>query len=745
VTKAVPKADPGSDLTYEQRIQGVYKACKEGQPARAEALLAGCPAEARGWEWRYCKRLCRFGFTTLAGHSGEVYCVTFSPDGKRLASGGADATVRVWDEQSPAKATLLGHSKPVVRVAFSPDGNRIISIGRDKATIEMIKWDAASGKRSPAVSMALDGLMAVDISTDGRCIAGGTRAGTIKVWNTESGREEFSGTSERSRSVQELALGLDGQEILYHTIDGWGLLHRGAAKIAGGRRTRETVARKADNITCMALSPDGSLLAAAAGNLVTTYDPSTRRETGTPLGSSAAVTGLAFSPDGKSLAVGDGQDTIEVWDTSTRRWTTALQGHAAGLSSIRFSPDGRRIAASSLDRNVYVWEVSDGLIEKAVNLPAFKQYDLLAARPKGKPVRGTTSGLSFSEDGALIILHRDFGVMNCATYMNAQLFCLFGPVFYGKPLYADFDRFCGWDSCQILVGAAADGSIHLQTDLNGLLVREAGGAAPSEVFNRALGRQLVPVFPKEIIGLNNSQIYINIDHNSMDVKQQIKCLGVWDLARGQWSWVHKYDDIWTRPDLFIKVTSSTFGDSRFIRKTRRLVAVSGRPDSAGSIAIFSAETGELLGEFPGDSYRIHPDGDLIATQRKGEISVFRMSDGGRIGTFPGADCSFSPSGKRLATWAKREAAVWDLETKQERCRFSPASAVAFSPDDRRVLAVRKDAIAVKDASTGKDLLELSGPTGRFTFSPDGSSIVSADFARAKIWVADPPEARPRPE
>ena len=157
------------------------------------------------------------------------------------------------------------------------------------------------------------------------------------------------------------------------------------------------------------------------------------------------------------------------------------------------------------------------------------------------------------------------------------------------------------------------------------------------------------------------------------------------------------------------------------------------------IQVLSSDTGEPLGGFPGDSYRLHADADLIAILTKGHISVFRMSDGGQIGTFPGADCSFSPSGKQLATWAKHDAAVWDLATGKERCRFSPASLVAFSPDDSRVLAVRKNAIVVKDASTGKDLLELAGPTGRFTFSPDGLSIVSANIDSAKIWVADPPE------
>jgi WD40 repeat protein len=168
-------------------------------------------------------------------------------------------------------------------------------------------------------------------------------------------------------------------------------------------------------------------------------------------------------------------------------------------------------------------------------------------------------------------------------------------------------------------------------------------------------------------------------------------------------------------------------------------------DPEFGIEILSAETGTLLGQFPGDSYRLHPDGDLIAILRKGRISVRSLRDNRDLGTFSGGNCAFSPSVKQLATWAKREAAVWDLETGRERFRFPPASPVAFSPDGRRILAVRKDVLVVKDAATGKDLLELPGPTACFTFSPDGSSVIAADLDRAKIWVADRPEANPRPE
>ena len=100
--------------------------------------------DLRGFEWHYWHRQFQRGHITLKGHTGTVSSVSFSPDGKRLASGSSDQTVKVWDAATGQETlTLKGHTSVVASVAFSPDGKRIVS-GSGDQTLKV--WDASSGQ-----------------------------------------------------------------------------------------------------------------------------------------------------------------------------------------------------------------------------------------------------------------------------------------------------------------------------------------------------------------------------------------------------------------------------------------------------------------------------------------------------------------------------------------------------------------------------------------------------------------------
>lgn len=118
--------------------------------------------------------------TTLSGHCGHVFCVAFSPDGKTIATGSNDNTIKLWDTNSgQATRTLLGHSWSVVAVAFSPDGETLLSGSWDK-TVKI--WKVSTGEKLCTLFEHTDSVCAVAISSTNKAIASGSKDKTVKLW-----------------------------------------------------------------------------------------------------------------------------------------------------------------------------------------------------------------------------------------------------------------------------------------------------------------------------------------------------------------------------------------------------------------------------------------------------------------------------------------------------------------------------------------------------------------------------------
>lgn len=312
---------------------------------------------------------------TIAGHSDIIRTVAISPDGKTLATGSLDKTVKLWNlDTGELIDTIAGHSDPVMSVAFSPDGKTLASscnMAFQDGTIKL--WDADTRKLRQTLGSSLLARRASTLafSPDGQTLASGHLegfiifVGVIYLWDLNTGkvRSTLKGHAWEASSI---AFSADGQILVSGGIDG-------ALQIWNWRKEEllNTLNRPSPSdwggsliswfdlgpIYSVAISPDGQTVASGGSEQpITLWDTGTGRRLRILMEHSGTVYSLAFSPNGKILASAGEDSTIRIWNYRTGELLHTLK-HLGPVRCVTFSPDGQTLVSGSEDRTVKVWRV----------------------------------------------------------------------------------------------------------------------------------------------------------------------------------------------------------------------------------------------------------------------------------------------------------------------------------------------------------------------------------------------------
>ena len=333
---------------------------------------------------------------TIKDHNSEIFSIAFNSDGETLVSSHNLEKLRFWDVSNGQLKTIgngYQHQTRIHSVAFSPNGKILSTLSMFSPISSNIPvvllWDTVTGEFLSSLKGHEEALRnsrpygyggGIAFSSDGKTLVSGSRDGTVRLWNLKTAKGITTGSLSstiKGHTASVLCIGLspDGHTIASgssdKTIRLWDMgTHNHIATLVG----------HTSDILSVAFSPDGLYLASGCNDgSVHLWDPITGEHKTSLIGNElfkrpaslprrkedppnitghirGAVNSLLFSPDGKTLVIGNAIGTIDFWDMSTLQFISTYSRHHR-LRTLAISPDGRTLASGGLDGTILIWDV----------------------------------------------------------------------------------------------------------------------------------------------------------------------------------------------------------------------------------------------------------------------------------------------------------------------------------------------------------------------------------------------------